>query len=185
MFDVLQVECFIGFLLLCSEHAAMDQQSHGTAIQSSHCTNSNATIQAGDDILWTCGEHCSILRIWACRQEFHYDAVPLGFLLSHAAVHDPEHCRFRKSNAFLDKQFPNDPPRPSLLALEQNVSLALSFGHPMLLDGYEPTVPNYIHIGMMNCKPPKGFERGDKIGKFIEKSKNGVIYMSFGSGECL
>ena len=53
----------------------------------------------------------------------------------------------------------------------------------MLLDGYEPTVPNYVQIGMMNCKPAKGFEKGDRIGDFIETSKNGVIFVSFGSGK--
>ncbi len=62
------------------------------------------------------------------------------------------------------------------------MSLAFTFGHPFLIDGFEPTVPNHIMLGMMNCKPARGFKKGDQIGDFIEKSKNGVIYMSFGSG---
>ena len=87
----------------------------------------------------------------------------------------------RESDAILDKHFPNDPPRPSLLDLERNLSLALSFGHPFLLDGFEPVVPNYVDVGMLNCQPAKGFKKGDKIGDFISKSQNGVIFVSFGS----
>ena len=33
----------------------------------------------------------------------------------------------------------------------------------------------------MNCIPAVAFEKGDKIGDFLANSKNGVIYVSFGS----
>ena len=34
---------------------------------------------------------------------------------------------------------------------------------------------------MMNCRPGKPFPAEDKIGEFLDKSKNGVVFMSFGS----
>ena len=34
---------------------------------------------------------------------------------------------------------------------------------------------------MMNCRPGKPFPNEDKIGEFLDKSKNGVVFMSFGS----
>jgi len=83
-------------------------------------------------------------------------------------------------NNLLDKHFPGEA-RPNLLDLERNISLAMTFGHPFILDGWSPMVPNSIHLGMMNCIPAVAFEKGDKIGDFLANSKNGVIYVSFGS----
>ena len=34
---------------------------------------------------------------------------------------------------------------------------------------------------MMNCIPGQSFEKGDKIGDFLANSKNGVVFVSFGS----
>ena len=34
---------------------------------------------------------------------------------------------------------------------------------------------------MMNCRPGKPFPAKDNIGEFLDKSKNGVVFMSFGS----
>ena len=65
--------------------------------------------------------------------------------------------------------------------MERNASAAFSFGHPLILDGWSPMSPNFIQLGMMNCRPAKPFAKGDKIGDFLDKSKNGVIYLSFGS----
>ena len=33
----------------------------------------------------------------------------------------------------------------------------------------------------MNCRPAVAFEKGDHIGDFLANSKNGVIFVSFGS----
>ena len=85
-----------------------------------------------------------------------------------------------QANELLDKHFPGEI-RPSLLALERNASVAFSFGHPLLLDGWSPMVPNYVQLGMMNCRPGKPFEPNDPIGQFLNNSKNGVVFMSFGS----
>ena len=37
--------------------------------------------------------------------------------------------------------------RPSLLDLERNASVAFTFGHPLLLDGWRPTSYNFVHLG--------------------------------------
>ena len=39
----------------------------------------------------------------------------------------------------------------------------------------------YFFVGMMNCRPGKPFPAEDKVGEFLDKSKNGVVFMSFGS----
>ena len=83
-------------------------------------------------------------------------------------------------NEFLDQQFPGEE-RPSILEIEKNVSLVFQFGHPLILDGWAPMVPNYIQLGMMNCRLGKPFTPGDVIGDFLNKSKKGVIFISFGS----
>ena len=52
----------------------------------------------------------------------------------------------RNANLLLDKHFPGET-RPDLLELEKNVSVAFSFGHPLILDGWAPMVPNYVQLG--------------------------------------
>ena len=56
-----------------------------------------------------------------------------------------------KVNALLDKHFPGED-RPSLLDLERNASAVFSFTHPFIADGWRPTNPNNIDLGMMNCR---------------------------------
>ena len=85
-----------------------------------------------------------------------------------------------KVNEFLDQQFPGEE-RPGILEIERNTSLVLQFGHPLILDGWAPMVPNYIQLGMMNCRPGNPFPTGDVIGDFLKNSKKGVIFISFGS----
>jgi glucuronosyltransferase len=87
---------------------------------------------------------------------------------------------FHKSNHLIEEHFPGEE-RPSLLSLERNASLAIAYGHPFILDGWGSTAPNFVQVGMMNCRPSKGFTKGDKIGEFMNKSKNGVVFVSLGS----
>ena len=47
----------------------------------------------------------------------------------------------------LDRYIPDDQNKPNLLDLEKNVSLVMSFGHPMILDGWSPSMPNYVPLG--------------------------------------
>ncbi len=64
--------------------------------------------------------------------------------------------------------------------MEKDISLVLSYGHPLIMDGMRPISPNYQYIGMMNCRPseplPKDLEDFMASGK-----EHGVIYVSFGS----
>ena len=56
-----------------------------------------------------------------------------------------------KVNQLLDKHFPGEE-RPSLLDLERNASAVFAFTHPFIADGFKPTNPNYVDLGMMNCR---------------------------------
>ena len=56
-----------------------------------------------------------------------------------------------KVEALLDKHFPGEV-RPSLLDMEKNATATLAFTHPLFLDGWRPSSPNYVHLGMMNCR---------------------------------
>ena len=86
----------------------------------------------------------------------------------------------RNVNWLLDKHFPGES-RPDILELERSVSVVFQFGHPLILDGWAPMVPNYVQLGMMNCRPGIDFAPKDPIGDFLNNSKNGVVYMSFGT----
>ncbi len=87
-----------------------------------------------------------------------------------------------KLEAVIDEHFPDDPrsERPSLLELEKSAGLAIEFGHPLILDGLRPTSPNYIQVGMMDCRP--GRPLPVNIEKFIAGSgDDGVVLVAFGS----
>lgn len=56
-----------------------------------------------------------------------------------------------KVNQMLDKHFPGET-RPHLLDLERNASAVFAFTHPFIADGWRPTNPNYVDLGMMNCR---------------------------------
>ena len=47
--------------------------------------------------------------------------------------------------AGLDRHFPGDE-RPSILEMQRNVSAVLTFGHPLLMDGWRPTNPNNVYL---------------------------------------
>ncbi len=79
----------------------------------------------------------------------------------------------------LDQNFPGEERTP-LLDLEKDVSLVLSYEHPLIMGGTRPILPNYQYIGMMNCKPSQPLP--NDLQDFMESGKeHGVIYVSFGS----
>ena len=86
----------------------------------------------------------------------------LGLVLIHSII---THNYF---DSALDEYLPNDqrPNRPSMSELEKEVGLALHFGDPMIMDGLRPVSPNFVMIGMLNCKPAKALPSDLK--KFIE-----------------
>lgn len=80
----------------------------------------------------------------------------------------------------LQKYFPGEE-IPDLTEIEKNASLTLSFSHPLIMDGWRPYVPNFVSLGMMNCKGVDKLPPDNKIGQFLDNAKEGVIYVSFGS----
>ena len=79
----------------------------------------------------------------------------------------------------LDKHFPEDVRLP-LSELEKSTSLVLHFGHPLLMDGMRPVMPNFQYIGLANCRPAQ--KLSDELESFMRGGKeHGVIYVSFGT----
>ena len=74
-----------------------------------------------------------------------------------------------KWEEMLDEFFPEDsrPQRPSILKLEKEAGLALQFGNHFIMDGMRPISPNYVMIGMMNCR------KGNPLPKWIENFVEG------------
>ncbi len=65
------------------------------------------------------------------------------------------HILVGRAEKIWGKHFPGES-KTTILELEKNASLALSFGHPHLTDGWKPTMPNYVQIGKysierLNC----------------------------------
>lgn len=93
-----------------------------------------------------------------------------------------DHVMMAKMESIIDEHFPDDPRpgRPSLAELEKEAALAFQFGHPLIMDGLRPLSPNYVMIGMMNCRPGK--ELPPLIKQYMDEAdENGVIFVSFGS----
>jgi hypothetical protein len=82
-----------------------------------------------------------------------------------------------KCEALLDKHFPGEQ-RSSLLDIEINASLALTFGHPLIANGLRPVSHNYVTVGMMNCK--EAMPLSPDLQTFMYEAKDGVIFVSFG-----
>ena len=79
----------------------------------------------------------------------------------------------------IDHHFPELPrdQRPSLKTLEKQTGLALQFGHPLIMDGLRPMAPNYVNVGMMNCRPAKKLP--EQLQTFMDESGDeGVIFVS-------
>ena len=73
-----------------------------------------------------------------------------------------------KWEKLIDELFPDDPrsQRPSISELEKETGLALQFGNPLIMDGMRPVSPNYVMIGMMNCR--KANPLPDWLNNFME-----------------
>lgn len=77
----------------------------------------------------------------------------------------------------LRKHFPNV--TSSINELNKKIDFMMVNAHPAL--GFiRPILPKTIQLGFMHIEPPKELPSGD-LKKFLDNSKNGVIYMSFGS----
>ena len=100
-----------------------------------------------------------------------------------------EFYMLRQVEKILDKHFPGET-RPSLIEMEQNAVAAFGFTHPLFLDGWRPTSPNYVHLGMMNVftilgeKKEKGADMDDIDVPFLieglsEELENGDLIESY------
>ena len=74
-----------------------------------------------------------------------------NFVMTNIMHNMREFYMLRQVEKILDKHFPGET-RPSLIEMEQNAVAAFGFTHPLFLDGWRPTSPNYVHLGMMNCR---------------------------------
>ena len=82
-----------------------------------------------------------------------------------------------KCEDLLSEYFPGVE-RSSLLDIERNASLALTFGHPLLANNLRSVTHNYVMVGMMNCREPQPLP--SHIESFIADAEEGVIFVSFG-----
>ena len=89
-----------------------------------------------------------------------------------------------KWEEMLDEFYPEDsrPKRPSLLKLEKEAGLALQFGNNFIMDGMRPISPNYVMIGMINCR--KGNHRGFGC-PLVYISPFTVLTFNFPDSSCL
>ena len=85
------------------------------------------------------------------------------------------------ADGVLDKHFPSEA-RPSLLEIERNVSVVFDFGNPFILSGWTPMAPNYVQLGLLNCRPGKDFAENDQIGNFLKNSKKCWEFLVIGLG---
>ncbi|CAG4992151.1 unnamed protein product [Colias eurytheme] len=71
-----------------------------------------------------------------------------------------------------------DPNVPSLHELSNNVHLMFYNSHPIWSD-QQPVPPNVVYVGGIHKNPRK--ELPQDLKSYLDSSKNGVIYMSFGN----
>ena len=58
--------------------------------------------------------------------------------------------------------------RPTLKELELKSALVLQFGHPLIMDGIRPMAPNFVNVGMMNCRSVPVFNSDSLFSIFIK-----------------
>ena len=83
-----------------------------------------------------------------------------------------------EAEKLLHEAFPEDE-IPSLNELGKNSALFINHGTPFTGDGLRPTMPKTIMAGLMSCSPAKPLP--ENLESFIANSKDGVIFVSFGS----
>ncbi|PZC70375.1 hypothetical protein B5X24_HaOG200300 [Helicoverpa armigera] len=79
-------------------------------------------------------------------------------------------------NAMIKKSFGED--TPALSELNNNVDMLFINIHPVF-EGIRPVPPSVVYMGGLHQKPEK--ELPADLKKYLDSSKNGVIYISFGT----
>ena len=94
-------------------------------------------------------------------------------------VHRRDWYLLRKVEGLLDKHFPGEA-RVPLQELEKNISLALHYGPPLIMDGMRPVSPNFQFIGTLNCRLAQTLPK--RLEDFMRGGQeHGVVYVSFGT----
>ena len=92
------------------------------------------------------------LPILDCSAEMTFFERLKNFIMTNIGHHGfRDYYILNQVDTLLDKHFPEEE-RPSLLDMERNAAAGFGFTHPLFLDGWRPTNPNYVHLGMMNCR---------------------------------
>ncbi|KAL7047612.1 hypothetical protein ACKWTF_003053 [Chironomus riparius] len=84
---------------------------------------------------------------------------------------------FREMEKFIERHFPIK--NPDMRKLRSRIEFMMINVHPVL-GTIRPLLPNTIQLGFMHIESPKPLKDGP-LKKFLDNSKHGVIYMSFGS----
>ncbi|CAH0545933.1 unnamed protein product [Brassicogethes aeneus] len=99
-----------------------------------------------------------------------------------STLHDPvfrllyKYHNVPKCNKIVQKYFGDN--LPSLTEVEKNISLGL-FNRNFVFDEIRPSVPAAVDISSAHINPPKKLPKDIK--DFMDSSKNGVVYFSFGT----
>lgn len=83
---------------------------------------------------------------------------------------------FKQTDALIQKYFPGT--KSTTQSLIKSFDLTIE-GITPVLGNVRPLVPNTVQIGFLHIKPPKPLPT--HLQKYLDESKTGVIYLSFGS----
>ncbi|XP_061384738.1 UDP-glucosyltransferase 2-like [Danaus plexippus] len=97
-------------------------------------------------------------------------------LYVHFYVEYADYLNQEEENSFLKEIF--GPQCPSLNEMNKNVDMLLLNIHPMWVDN-QPVASNVIYMGGIHQLPEKKLPQ--ELQKYLDSSKNGVIYVSFGT----
>ncbi|CAG9799734.1 unnamed protein product [Chironomus riparius] len=112
-------------------------------------------------------DEMTFLQRWECLQ------VNVGVFMAMLTPPFP----FLAYGEIMNKYFPKV--EKGIFELMDKVELLMVNAHPAM--GFvRPLVPNTVQLGFMHIDPPKPLEEGP-LKKFLDESKNGVIYVSFGT----
>ena len=109
------------------------------------------------------------------RLNFQERLKCLKYLIRNKFKIQPSHnIRMKR---IVEKHFPTV--NPDVNKLNKRIEFLIVNAHPAM--GYIiPILPNTVQIGFMHIEAPKPLQDGP-LKQFLDNSKNGVIYMSFGS----
>uniref|UniRef100_A0A2A4JWQ0 UDP-glucuronosyltransferase n=1 Tax=Heliothis virescens TaxID=7102 RepID=A0A2A4JWQ0_HELVI len=106
------------------------------------------------------------LTLWEKVSELYYDYITITEFDNMA----------KEENVMLRKHFGED--IPSVVELKDKVDMLFLNSHPVF-EGIRPVPPSVVYLGGLHQKPGKELPKDLK--SFLDSSKHGVIYISFGT----